>query len=164
MDAPSAFGSRSTFSLTRQELLSGGVSARAIASAVRAGAVIRARRGVYCPVTAPVHVIRALRVGGLAACTSAAESLGLWVAEQRHTEVWLSRNASRLRSPDHPRIPLTQAGRFALRTHWAPLLDDAAATSWRMGVLDAVAQCLVCVPRAFALAVRDSALHTAEIG
>ncbi len=164
MDALTAFAIRSTLCLNRQELLATGVSPRAIASAVHSGAVVRARRGVYCPVSAPTHVIRALRVGGLAAGTTAAEVFGLWVPERRLTEVWLPRPASRLRSPDNRRLPLARADRSGLRTHWSPLLDPAAATSWRVGAHDAVAQCLRFLPRDFALAVLDSALRTAVVG
>ena len=164
MDALTAFAVRSTLCLTRQQLLAMGVLPRAIASSVHAGVVVRARRGVYCPATSPAHVIRALRVGGLGACTTAAETFGLWVPERRRTEVWLPRPAARLRSPHSRRIPLAHADRSLLRTHWHPLLDPAAATSWRVGAYDAVAQCLRCLPRDLALAVLDSALRTAVVG
>ena len=144
-------------------MLALGVSPRSIASAVHANLVIRARRGVYAPASAPRHVVRALRVGGLAACTTAAESFGLWVPEQRMTEVWLPRQASRLRSADSRRIPLALADRSRLRTHWHPLADPSATTSWRVGRFDAVAQCLRCLPRELAIAVLDSALRTGAL-
>lgn len=164
MDALTAFSVRSTFCLTRSELLALGVSPRSIAAAVHAQVVTRARRGVYTPASAPRHVMRALRVGGLAACTTAAESFGLWVPEQRLTEVWLPRQASRLRSADSRRIPLALADRSRLRTHWHPLTDWAAAESWRVGRFDAVAQCMRCLPRDDAIAVLDSALSLGVIG
>jgi very-short-patch-repair endonuclease len=164
MDALTAFSVRSTLCLSRRELLALGVRPRAIAAAVHAGAVIRARRGVYSPARAPRHVVRALRVGGLAACTTAAESFGLWVPEQRLTEVWLPRRASRLRSADSRRVPLVLADRSHLRTHWRPLVDPRATESWRVGPFDAVAQCMRCLPREFAVAVLDSALNIGLIG
>ncbi len=164
MDALTAFSVRSTASLTRRELLALGVRPRAIAAAVHADIIIRARRGVYCPASTPRHIVRALRVGGLAACTTAAESWGLWVPEQRVTEVWLPRQASRLRSPDSRRVALAHADRSRLRTHWHPLHDPRSAESWRVGRFDAVAQCLGCLPREYAIAVLDSALQTGAVG
>lgn len=145
-------------------MLTLGVSPRSLAASVHAGQVIRARRGVYTPAAAPRHVVRALRVGGLAACTTAAESFGLWVPEQRMTEVWLPRQASRLRSAHSRRVPLALADRTHLRTHWHPLIDPCAADSWRVGRLDAVAQCVRCLPRELAIAVLDSALSVGAIG
>ncbi|MBX9717472.1 MAG: DUF559 domain-containing protein [Microbacteriaceae bacterium] len=164
MDALTAFSVRWTLCLTRAELLALGVSPRSIAASVHAGLVIRARRGVYAPASAPTHVVRALRVGGLAACTTAAESFGLWVPEQRLTEVWLPRQASRLRSAHSRRVPLALADRTHLRTHWHPLVDPRTADSWRVGRLDAVAQCVRCLPRELAIAVLDSALSVGAIG
>jgi len=164
MDALTAFAVHKTLCLTRRELLATGVTVRAIASSVHAGATIRARRGVYCPATAPKHVIRAIRIGGLAACTTAAETYGLWVPEHRRTEVWLPRPASRLRSPTSRRVTMAQADRSRFSTHWNPLLIPSEATSWRVGVQDAVIQCLRCQPRHLALAVLDSALNTGLVG
>lgn len=164
MDALTAFSVRSTLSLTRAELLALGVSPRSIAASVNAGLVIRARRGVYVPASATLHVVRALRVGGPAACTTAAESFGLWVPELRLTEVWLPRQASRLRSAHSRRVPLALADRSHLRTHWHPLVDPRAADSWRVGRLDAVAQCVRCLPRELAIAVLDSALSLGVVG
>lgn len=150
--------------LTRRELLALGVRPRAIAAAVHSEVVIRARRGVYTPAHAPRHVVRALRVGGLAACTTAAESFGLWVPEQRLTEVWLPHQASRLRSAHSRRVPLALSDRSQLRTHWHPLVDPRATESWRVGPFDAVAQCVRCLPREFAVAVLDSALSMGVVG
>lgn len=164
MDALAVFAAHSTLCLTRRELLSAGVSPRSISAAVHAGVVIRARRGVYCPAITPRHVVRALRVGGLAACTTAAESYGLWVPERRITEVWLPHRASRLRSPENRRVPLAHADRSRLRTHWRPLHDQLSADSWRVGGFDAVAQCLGCLAREWAIAVLDSALGNGVVG
>ncbi len=164
MDALTVFAAHSTLCLTRRELLTAGVSPRSIAAAVHAAVVIRARRGVYTPASTPRHIVRALRVGGLAACTTAAESYGLWVPEQRITEVWLPHRASRLRSPENRRVPLAQADRSRLRTHWHPLHEPHAAASWRVGAFDAVAQCMGCLPRDVAIAVLDSALRTGAMG
>jgi len=164
MDALTAFSARSTLCLSRQQLLAAGVPPRAIAAAVHSGVIVRARRGIYCLATAPVHVIRAVRVGGLAASTTAAETWGLWVPEERLTEVWLPSNASRLRSAESRRVPLARANRSRLRTHWEPLLDPDAATSWRVGAGDAVAQCFRRLSRDLAVAVLDSALRTGVVG
>lgn len=164
MDAFAAFTVRATLCLTRRELLESGVTPRGIASAVHSGAVIRARRGVYCPAAVPRHVLKAVRVGGLAAATTAAETYRLWVPEGRLTEVWLPHSASRLRSPENRRVPLAHADRSQLRTHWEPLLDARAASSWRVGAHDAIVQCLRRLPRELALAVVDSGLGQGVIG
>lgn len=164
MDALTPFAATSTLCLTRRDLLDAGVTPRAIAAAVNGERLIRARRGVYLPSTAPRHVVNALRVGGLAAGTTAAESFGLWVPEARITEVWLPHTASRMRSPTSRRVPLARADRSRVRTHWRPLLDPQLASSWRVGARDAVAQCLRRLPRDLALAVLDSALNTGALG
>ncbi|MFF2273080.1 type IV toxin-antitoxin system AbiEi family antitoxin domain-containing protein [Agromyces sp. NPDC058136] len=63
------------------ELRAAGVSARALAGAVRSGAIIRLRRGVYARADAPIDVRRAAAHGGMLCCLSAARQAGLWVVE-----------------------------------------------------------------------------------
>lgn len=64
---------------TRAELLAAGMTRRAIESALRAGSLIRLRRGVYADAGACEPVIRAALLGGAPACVSAARHHGLWI-------------------------------------------------------------------------------------
>ena len=164
MDALTPFALGSTLCLSRRDLLAAGVTPRAVAAAVHSERLIRARRGVYLPSTAPERVVKAVRVGGLAAGTTAAETFGMWVPERRVTEVWLPHTASRMRSATNRRVPLVHSDRSRLRTHWQPLIGPDAASSWRVGACDAVVQCIRRLPRDLALAVLDSALRTGAVG
>ncbi|MEV8239775.1 type IV toxin-antitoxin system AbiEi family antitoxin domain-containing protein [Microbacterium testaceum] len=64
---------------TRAELLATGMTRRAIDRALRAGSLIRLRRGVYADADACEPVIRAALLGGPPACVSAARHHGLWI-------------------------------------------------------------------------------------
>jgi len=155
----SLFSTRATWCLTRGDLDAAGVSSRLITAAVSSGHLIRARRGVYCHPSAPPYVVRALRVGGLAACVTAAETYGLWVPQRRRTAVWLPANASRLRNPMQRSAPVVTTPPHQLCTHWGALHEPTLAESWRVGPRDALRQCLRCLPPEYAVAVLDSALH-----
>ncbi|WZH35251.1 MAG: type IV toxin-antitoxin system AbiEi family antitoxin domain-containing protein [Microbacterium enclense] len=64
---------------TRAELLTAGMTRRMIDGALRAGTLIRLRRGVYAEADTCEPVIRAALLGGAPVCVSAARHHGLWV-------------------------------------------------------------------------------------
>lgn len=68
-----------------EELRAAGVPRRALAAAVRSGAIIRLRRGVYARAGTPTDDRLAASHGGMLCCLSAAKRAGLWVVE--HTEL-----------------------------------------------------------------------------
>lgn len=51
-----------------------------------------------------------------------------------------------------------------LCAHWGALREPDLAESWRVGPLDALRQCLRCLPPEYAVAVIDSALHLGVVG
>jgi very-short-patch-repair endonuclease len=62
---------------TRAELLAGGMSERELAAAIREGALIRVRRGVYVSRHTDASVIAAARLGALTCCSALALH-GVW--------------------------------------------------------------------------------------
>ena len=150
---------KAAWTSTRHDLLRAGFTDRQLAAAVAAQTLIRARNGRYVRAGAPDHVIVAARVGGIAGCVSAARLHGLWVPKPQKTHVWLKREASRLRAPGSRRQPLTPRTRETCALHWRPLIEPDAATPDCVGVIDALAQMLTCVPLPLAIAAIDSALN-----
>ncbi|MFD4420505.1 DUF559 domain-containing protein [Agromyces sp. NPDC058484] len=67
------------------ELDAGGVSRHAIATAVRARAIIRLREGVYVHADTSADVRTAVMHGGSVGCLSRAKEVGLWILEKPTT-------------------------------------------------------------------------------
>ena len=65
-----------------RELKSDGIRGREIAAAFRSGALVRPRNGLYVLPTVPGPEREALSHGGVAACVTAARSLGLWTLDE----------------------------------------------------------------------------------
>ena len=151
--------STTQWTYSRQDLLRAGFTDRKLAEAVVTGALIRGRNGRYVRAGAPENVAVATRVGGVAGCVSAARLHGLWTVKPRKTHVWLRRGASRLRAPGANRQRLNTHNRDGCALHWRPLIDPDAATPDCVGVIDALAQMIFCVPLPFAIATIDSALN-----
>ncbi|MGX5694964.1 type IV toxin-antitoxin system AbiEi family antitoxin domain-containing protein [Agromyces soli] len=107
-----------------------GVDAYSLRCAVRAGAVIRLREGVYAVPDLPHEVQLAVRHGGALGCLSRVRSAGLWVLE--HPQVV------------HVAMPPTGRRRrhegCTCITHWS----DSTARGGRSGLDDALVQLLHC--------------------
>lgn len=142
---------------SRHELLGAGAAPWTLTEAVRLGALIRVRRDHYAlPGTAP-EVLRAVRVGGRLACTSALALNGVF-ADDRRTHVHLDRAMSRMRHPERRAVPHS-AGRGGALLHWQPLLEPADGDECSVGLIDALAQTLRCQRPWWALASIDNALN-----
>lgn len=142
---------------SRQQLLAVGCTGRGLSWAVRAGHLIRVRRGWYALPAITPDLERAIRVGGRLACLSAVAELGIWVPHDCATHVWLPHQASRLRDPTNRFRSLDPIKRDGCLLHWWPCVDEP--TALRVGLLDALAQIIRCQPASIALAAIDSALH-----
>lgn len=154
MDVASAFARAPI--LTTAQLRSRGVSERDLTRAVRARLLIRVRRGHYSLPGADAALLRAVRIGGRLACVSAADRLGVWVADDPFPHVAMPHGASRLRSPGNRLLPLSDVNRDGCTLHWWPA---DSASEWQVSLVDALAQVVRCQPAHLAIASLDSALN-----
>ncbi|MDP9026214.1 MAG: GxxExxY protein [Actinomycetota bacterium] len=124
-----------------------------LATALRAGEVIRPRIGWLALPDARHSAFRAIQLGGRLASANALESYGIWVSHVTGLSVHCARNASRL-------PPLGVGER---RTHRKLRFTTDDSVSWRVSVADALVQFSVdAAPREW-LASVDSALHAGKI-
>lgn len=129
---------------TRAQLRDTGVTDRQLATAVAAGTVIRARRGLYVRAGVPEPLLQAVRVGGRLACVSALRAHGVFGFDT-DLHVHLEHSASRLRP------------RGSAHLHWWPLMSPPQGHV--VGIVDALAQAMRCQLPHHAIASVDSALH-----
>ncbi len=131
---------------TAQELIAHGTSRRHIVSAVRAGRLLRLRRGVYGCAHLDADQRTAVAAGGLIDCVSALA---------RHEDVWagVNRAGLHLRLEPHAHSPQADAV-----VHWrkqAQIPTHAVEVS----PVDALLQAMSCLDPYDALAAVESALH-----
>jgi len=155
VDAAALFQGRTV--ATRATLLALGATGYDLTAAVRAGRLIRVRRGHYALPTLEPRTWQAVRIGGVLTCISAADHYGIWVPVHREAHVAMRPNASRMRRPRRRPERLTPHNRGGCALHWWPLLDEPGAHA--VTVLDCLAHIIRCQPRPIALAALDSALH-----
>ncbi|WP_240642072.1 type IV toxin-antitoxin system AbiEi family antitoxin domain-containing protein [Microbacterium sulfonylureivorans] len=144
---------------TRGELMSKGMTRRGLARALESGDLIRVRRDRYVAPTAPADIVQAVRVGGRLACLSLLKMLGVFVFGCDRVHLHVLRGASRLRSPTDRSERLPNRRDRTVRLHWLPLIRPAAVTSSCVGVIDALAQAVLCQLPRHAVATLDSALN-----
>jgi very-short-patch-repair endonuclease len=157
---------------TTAELLHRGRSPRQIRRAVEQRVVSEVRKGHFAVPGAPLQVVRAARVGGVATSATASRALGIWtppdpprgsvVVRGRRApdrlHVAVARGASRLRDPDDAALPLLPGPTVVL--HWVP--DSELAGSGRTRIAPPLAMlkhAFLSLPPEHALAMVDSALH-----
>ena len=143
--------------LTRAELLEAGCTVGRIASAVGDGTLMRVRRGYYCRPALDVDTQQAVRVGGRLSCVSELRRRGVWTVEPAQVHLQIAPNAARLRDPQDRMARLRDPRGCCI--HWQSLRDPAGADRGRVGIVDAMATALSCLPEREALAAWDSALH-----
>ena len=138
-----------------QLLVRAGASPDSVRRAARRGAVLQVRPGIYASHGAHPDVVRAARVGGRLAGTSAARAMGLWTPDG-DLVVEVSRSASRLRHPDDPAAPLPAHGVRVLWSRQARRMRDSLGT---VDMMTALRQVVLTEKEEFAVAVLDSALR-----
>lgn len=171
MEPAQIFRSRRAVILRRVDLLAGGLTPRAIAAAVHGGTLRRVRIGHFALPGTDDGVIRAVRVGGLAAGLTATSAAGLWIPPRPRLHVWLPSNASRLRPPDAPEGPSSRsalhprgsADLARIVRHWEQLDQEPRREAGAVALLDALRQVIETEPRGHAVAVLDSALSAGTI-
>ncbi|MER3389208.1 MAG: DUF559 domain-containing protein [Microcella sp.] len=157
MDALQAFRAAGQFSLRTRELRERGVTTRGIAAAVHRGDLLRVRIGHYALPGDPAHHRAALRVGGVAACVTAASGHGMWLPPDALPHVWLESGASRLRELPSRRIVAPDDPTHV--RHWSALAEPLDLVRGSVSIVDALAQVIRCQPRYEAIAVLDSAVR-----
>jgi very-short-patch-repair endonuclease len=141
-----------------------GVTPRQLAAVFRRRVLERPRIGWYVDPALPWSGKRAIRVGGVLACVSAADSFGLPVpiASRRSIHVLLPGNAPRVRhSRDRRRYVVPGEDREVV-THWS--VRDGTMPGWRTPLVDTLLQLAECVPLDWWIAALDAALHRPRRG
>jgi very-short-patch-repair endonuclease len=134
-------------SFTYSELRGAGWSRRAIESAVRAGRILRVRKGTYVGASCGEDVIAAARAGGRLDCLSFLARLGVFVMRSSGLHVQVDYGTPRIRRADG----------VGLVRHWR--VTSAARRHLVADLTEALAQACRCqAPRA-AIATLDSAWH-----
>lgn len=137
-------------------LIERGVARGSVLRAARQGLVCAVRPGIYAVPDAPGELVRAARVGGRLAGSSALGLSGVWMPPAHGLDVEVSRSASRLRHPDVSGRMLPDTG---VRIFWA---SENRRLRDGLGVVPlttAVTQMLGTEPELFAVAMLDSVLR-----
>jgi very-short-patch-repair endonuclease len=143
------------------ELLSAGHAPAAIFSAMRAGDVIRVRKGWYANADLASDILQAWRVGGQLACVSAARQYGLWVPELPGLlHISVRPNAAQLRTPENHRVRLAHVSDEITRIHWT---REASGDRVAVSVNAAIEQIFKCQPANVGFVVLESALHLRRV-
>jgi very-short-patch-repair endonuclease len=144
---------------TTAQLLAAGHTRASLRKDVGRGALLPIRRAHYALPSAPIDLVRAVRLGGRAASTTASRHWGLWTPPDGRLHVRLPPNAARLRDPD-------SGGPFRRR--------DDVALHWGGGGIGEVDPSVEGLPRSIissarhephwhTIATLDSALHRRHI-
>lgn len=145
--------------MTRAELISCGATGRSLTAAVRFGHLVRSRRDHYCLPELGAHIRRAIRVGGRLSCVSALATYGVFAYDASLTHIHIGRGASRLRAPTERLQQLAPANREGSILHWQPLSTALTGDEYRVGLIDALEQSVLCQESPHAVASIDSALN-----
>lgn len=123
-----------------------GLSQRDLRAALRAGSLVRVRRGRYLPGAADPELMAAARLGCRLDCVSFLRALGVFILDSGTLHVLAPNGSSRLPAP----------GANVVR-HWrpAPLSEQSTCADF----IDAVAQSCRCQKPRAAIATLDSAVH-----
>lgn len=137
--------------------LASGYTRYQVAALMRMGDLKRPRIGWYVSPDIPPEAVRAIRVGGVLGCASAAQSYGLAVPERSGDvlHVSLADNASRLRSSRDRTWQMAAGDEPGVLLHWLPRLDPLRG--WRVAPRDAVLQMAGCTTTEWLTAAIDSA-------
>ncbi|NQX12975.1 DUF559 domain-containing protein [Microbacteriaceae bacterium VKM Ac-2855] len=101
------------------QLLARGHHDRYLTWAVHAGVVIRVRQGWYCLPDLNETTVRAVRVGGLVACTSALAMRKVWVLDAAPLHVAVHARDARLRTSIDRTVRLADQPESDVVVHWS---------------------------------------------
>jgi very-short-patch-repair endonuclease len=133
-----------------------GVFTAAIDRAVRAGGLVRVRKGWVALPSAPPDLVGAVRVGGRLSCVSVLEQHAIWCAGDRRLHVRVAPTSGHLAAPFDRSVPL-DARRHRVTMHRRALapLPAGAADDPATALLFSI----TCQPRLDAIVSLDSALN-----
>jgi hypothetical protein len=145
-----------------QRFLEAKLTREQVAHLKHLGVLTRPRIGWYADPTLPTAGIRAVRVGGVLGCTSAAAAWGMVVPERadRRLEVSIAPGTTRLRRADDATRRAWARSEPDVRWHWEQRADPVAG--WRVSALDAILQLAACVEWRWLVAAIDSARCAAQ--
>lgn len=145
-----------------QRFLAAGLTREQVAHLKHLGVLVRPRIGWYADPAVPPAGIRAVRVGGVLGCTSAAAAWGIAVPErpEHRLEVSLPSDATRLRRADDATRRARARSERDVRWHWDRRADPVAG--WLVSPLDAILQLAACVEWRWLVAAIDSARCAAQ--
>lgn len=138
-----------------------GVSRVTLRQALAQKRVLPVRRGWYGVPDAPPAVVRAVRVGGALTASSVAGLHGLWLLDDARLHVRVAGNASRLRSPLDPTLPLDAT--HGVCVHYREQASGPADLPARDSLPRALAEMFTCGPALAAVIAIDSALNLREL-
>jgi len=142
---------------TLGELTSAGLRAAEIDDALRAGVLIRIRRGWYASTLAPEQAVRALRAGGAVGCITGAAMHGCWAAADPRLHVAVLNKARTIKDPDSGQDSSVDSLRSRVVFHWtaAVRLEDSRGI---LRLVECLAQVISCQDPEIAFAIVESAL------
>lgn len=145
-----------------QRFLAAGLTGPQMGSLVHLGIVQRPRIGWYTDPAIPEPAKRAIRVGGLLGCVSAAASWGVVVPEgaDRRLHVAIRAGTTRLRRSDDPKRRARAGSEAGVHWHWERRMTQDRA--WRVSPVDSILQMASCVDFRWLVAAIDSARCTAQ--
>lgn len=136
--------------VTYARLRAEGMTRLQITGAVKAGGLIRVRRGRYVPGDTDEQMLLAARLGGRIDCVSLLHRLGIFVLSHDRLHLQLTNGDSRL-----PRRP------SGVTAHWRS--SSAGREDLLSDLLEAIVQACRCQPVRMAIATLDSAWHLGVI-
>lgn len=146
----------------RRHLNESGFTDRELRAAVRAGVILRARRGWYTVWSREDSRFAAVRLGGRLTGLAAIEALGGWVLHAPRLEAAVPRNAARLRDPRRRR-PLLDRSRRGIVVHWVGTEHDRDTSTGIVPVLEALRVAIRAESTETAVAAIDWALRAGAI-
>ena len=140
------------------EFLAAGLTRHQIAAIFRRGVVNRPRNAWFVDPELPIPAKRAVRVGGVADCVTAAALWGLPVPHgaHLHLHVHVDEHDTRLRHNRDRRHIVHDGDDPEVVLHRRRLRDPA---TWRTSLVDTLLQLAWCVPTEWFVAALDAALH-----
>ena len=145
-----------------QQFLAAGITRRQVGRLRHLDVVRRPRIGWYLDPRMPEPGVRAVRVGGVLGCTSAATSWGIIVPEGTDglLEVSIVPGTTRLRRSDDATRRAFADSQPDVRWHWEE--RTAATRGWRVSPVDAILQMATCVSWRWLVVAIDSARCPAQ--
>lgn len=135
---------------SRSQLAAVGATSPELSGAVRDGALVRLRRGMYALPSVRGPACEAARMGGRLSCLSAARSYGWWGGMDARTHVRVSPSASRIGQRTSATV-----------VHWTE--SEWCPDVWRVSQADCLRSVVRCADEETAIAVLDTALSSGAL-